>query len=487
MSKTKTSDKPAVAGRTGHRQLNLSTDPIRIETNFSRFPVHNLAKRGRINIEITEKTSAAAIAFRWEVSYNARYGQPGPLAYKVDSLIVNKRIDEAVVAGRSLPKLIRLGSLAGICEELEVADSGRNRSNIRRAIYQNAFAAINAKISYVSSDRSERHVEFGSTRYAVIFTGERLPSGGRADAVYILLNDLYRDLLSQSLRRPLDYNYLRSLPPAPQRFYELVSYQIYAAIKYRRARAKITYSELCLYAPQVRYYDFDHVKKQMYKITNPHRRSNYIAKVDYELGTDAEGNPDWNIYYTPGERARAEYRVFTDKNYRLSFGGADATAVQVPDVKTEIVEKNLDSMTEAVQAAVKTPDKPDDLLTEEQSDMLDRLTLIGISEVVAREFVVGSLEVAKRQLAALPFQKCDDKARFLVAAIKNDYRLPQAYAEAESKHEQMEKMKRNTKASKECRFCQGRNIHMIVVDERQAGRKCTHDEQVESSYKSVTY
>jgi integrase/recombinase XerD len=36
--------------------------------------------------------------FKWEVSYNSKHGQPGPLAYKVDTLIINRRIDEAKLA-----------------------------------------------------------------------------------------------------------------------------------------------------------------------------------------------------------------------------------------------------------------------------------------------------------------------------------------------------------------------------------------------------
>ena len=42
------------------------------------------------------------------------------------------------------------------------------------------------------------------------------------------------------------------------------------------------YSDYCKYAPQVRYGDFDHVKKQMYKLHVPHRESGYITKVDYQ-------------------------------------------------------------------------------------------------------------------------------------------------------------------------------------------------------------
>ena len=60
--------------------LNL----IRTETALSRYPVHRLAKKGNIEIELRNNETA----FKWEVSYNSKYGQPGPLAYKLDTLIM---------------------------------------------------------------------------------------------------------------------------------------------------------------------------------------------------------------------------------------------------------------------------------------------------------------------------------------------------------------------------------------------------------------
>src|SRR5207248_4158774 len=105
----------------------------------------------------------------------------------------------------------------------------------------------------------------------------------------------------------------KDLPPASQRFYELLSYQIFAALKHARPRAKLTYSEYCTYAPQTRYLDFDRVKKQMYKVHAPHRKSGYIAAVEFEATTDKENKPDWLMLYTPGPKARAEYRTFTTR------------------------------------------------------------------------------------------------------------------------------------------------------------------------------
>ena len=291
---------------------------IRIETALSRYPIHRLAKKGDITIDIQKTGMDDAKALLWEVSYNSKYGQPGPLAYKLDTIIVNRRIEEAIErGGGALGNVIKLGSLRDICRELGNSEGGESVQSVKRALLQNASAFINAKITYKtkefrteSAGQSERSLEAAFTRYSIIFTGEGLPDGRKADAVYLILADVYRDVLTHAVTRPLDYGYLKSLPPASQRFYEVVSYQIYASLRHNNPRAKLSYAEYCLLSTQVRYLDWDHVKKQMYKVHLPHLRSGYIAKIEYEASTDAEGEPDWIMYYTPGPNAVAEYRAF---------------------------------------------------------------------------------------------------------------------------------------------------------------------------------
>jgi hypothetical protein len=278
---------------------------IRVETALSRFPIHRLAKQGNAPIDLLRINDTGEADFKWEVSYNSKHGQPGPLAYKVDTLIVNRRIDEA---RRPLPEILKLGSLREICRELGFTD--HNTDQIKKALLQNASAFINAKLRYKQRNGRERWGEIGYTRYSVIFTGEQLPDGRMADAVYIILNPPYRELLNQVEVRPLDYDYLVELAPGPQRLYELLSFSMYGTIAHERPRAKLIYSDYCLYAPQTRYMQFDQVKKQMYKIHVPHRDSGYITKVHYQDILDREGNPDWEMLYTPGPKAFAEYQSF---------------------------------------------------------------------------------------------------------------------------------------------------------------------------------
>jgi hypothetical protein len=283
---------------------------IRAETALSRYPIHNLTKTEKIAIHIRQKGEIGETEIYWTVSPSREYGEPRQLAYKLDTLVINRRIDEA---GRPIPKLIRMGSLRDICKELELTPSGDNFSGIRTALLQNASAFITAKLMYRGADRLSRKFEAAFSRYSVVFTGEELPDGTKADAVYIFLNEHYWKLLNKAQFRPLDYAYQKNLKPAAHRFYELLSFAIFGALSKKRGEARLVYSDYCMRAPQERYFDRAQVQKQMYKIHRPHLESLYLADIRYEKSTDLEGNPDWEIYYTPGARARAQYALFSGR------------------------------------------------------------------------------------------------------------------------------------------------------------------------------
>ena len=104
--------------------------------------------------------------------------------------------------------------------------------------------------------------------------------------------------------------YLQALTPMAQRFYELLSYHLFATLKHRRPHATLRYGEYCLLATQQRYRAYEQVKKQMYKVHRPHLAAGYIAQVRSTATTDADGQPDWLLHYTPGPKARAEYAAF---------------------------------------------------------------------------------------------------------------------------------------------------------------------------------
>jgi hypothetical protein len=280
---------------------------LRTETVLSRFPIHNLTTHGRVSIHLRRTNAQGDLDYLWDVSTSAHYGPPGPLAYKLDTLVINRLLD---ALPRPVPTVLKVGSLRQVASQLALNTSGRQQEHLKSAFHQNASAYIVTKLRYRDRDGRQRRLEAGFTRYSVVFQGERLPDGTPADAVYLVLSEPYREILNHAPVRPLDYAYLQALTPMAQRFYEILSYHIFATLTHRRPHATLRYSEYCLLSTQQRYPGYAHVKKQMYKVHTPHVQSGYLAQVRVTATTDAEGQPDWLLHYTPGPKAQAEYRAF---------------------------------------------------------------------------------------------------------------------------------------------------------------------------------
>jgi len=391
---------------------------IRTETVLSRLPLHNLAKKGRVPIHITRQNVHGEIELYWQVSPNPAYGEPRQLAYKLDTIVIHHTIH---TLGRPLPKVLRLGSIAQICRDLEVAISGNGHARIKQALLQNAFVAILAKLRYTATDGTERTLEAGFTRYSVVFTGERLPDGTHADAVYLILNEPYWEVLNHAPTRPLDYDYLKALAPAAQRCYEIISYKLFAALKYGHPHAQLLYSEYCTFAAQQRYPDYTHVKKQMYKVHKPHVASGYLESVRYEATTDAEGHPDWLMTYVPGPKAHAEYAAF---NTRAGRRAARPAAGPQP---ARLAAAPAPSMALAAAAVPAAPSSPADETLSTQAHALVQhfhQRFHGTSDVApsARALIQARALMARYGL---------DQARHIVdfsvtAAQETDYR-PQTF------------------------------------------------------------
>jgi hypothetical protein len=314
------SDQNRAIGMLDLENLASEFSAVRVESVMSKLPLHTLSTQGQMQVRIERRDDKGELSLLWQVSPSSQFGEPRQLAYRLDTLIINKRLDEA---GTPTPKVIRLGSLRNICRELGLTESGHNLNDIKQSLSQNAGATIRAKLFYCDREGSQRKFEAVFNRYSVVFTGDTLPNGSEADGVFVVMNDIYQGFLNQVPLRPLDYNYLRQLSPSASRFYEIVSFRIYAALKYGWPKISLSYSEYCEASGQRRLTTGTEVSKQMYKLHKPHLVNGYLAKVEFEKTMDEEGRLNWNIWYVPGPRAKDEYIQFsTGKN---SSGTASET------------------------------------------------------------------------------------------------------------------------------------------------------------------
>jgi hypothetical protein len=271
----------------------------------TEMPVHRLSKKGGQEIRIIRRPpNGGQVTLYWKVEPNAVVGHPGQLAYRLDTWVIKRRLDQLP---RPIPRLIRVGDLRQIAREL---DLGGDTNAVKRAFEQNASAFIRAKVAYRARDGREETFEGYFNRYNVFFRGQSLPGGDRAETVYVSLNDPYHALINGSTWRPLDYRYLRMLTPAAQRLYELLSPKIFAAIKNGHPTAWIRYSEFCLLAVAKRQQTKRRMQSQMAAVHQPHRASGYFSTIAWRSERSTDGTLDWAIHYTPGPRARAEFEAF---------------------------------------------------------------------------------------------------------------------------------------------------------------------------------
>lgn len=277
----------------------------------TEMPVHQIAKRGQEEIRILRRAAQGGqVSMYWKVEPNLAVGRPGQLAYHLDTWVIKRRLDEL---RRPIPRLIRIGDLRAIAREL---GQGGDTNAVKRAFEQNATTFIRAKLTYRDASGCEDTLEGYFNRYTVFYRGQALPGGRRAETVYISLNDPYYGMLNRASWRPLDFAYMRQLPPAAQRMYELVSPRIFAAIKNQREGAWIRYSDLCALAVLTRQTTRRRMQIQMAAIHRPHLAAGYFARVAYRAAASDDDQPDWIIDYAPGPRARAEFEAFNGGSAR---------------------------------------------------------------------------------------------------------------------------------------------------------------------------
>jgi hypothetical protein len=146
--------------------------------------------------------------------------------------------------------------------------------------------------------------------------------------VYISLNDPYHALISGSTWRPLDYAYLRTLTPAAQRLYELISPKIFAAIKNGHPSAWIRYSDFCQLAVARCQQTKRRMQSQMAAVHRPHLASGYFDAISWRSERAADGSPDWIVHYTPGPRARTEFDAFNGLRQRARKSPSERSVVE---------------------------------------------------------------------------------------------------------------------------------------------------------------
>ncbi|MBU1290790.1 hypothetical protein KJ898_03180, partial [bacterium] len=152
-------------------------------------------------------------------------------------------------------------------------------------------------------------------------------------------------------------------------------------------------------------------KRQLNSGNDELKDTGFISKYDWS----ENGNKDWLIYYWPGERAKEEMK--------------------------RIKIKGINNWTEEYLPGAKEGVK---IFSKKRADLVDKLVELNVSKVTAENLIKSNdQELIKKWIEAINYSNADDKAAYLVKAIRENWQFPEEYLreiKEEKRKEEREKI-----------------------------------------------
>ena len=373
---------------------------INSEVNLLIFPFFSLSTKGLKNktttiYQETIKKGNQEINILWKVSSNSEYGYPGPFDRKVQQAI-SEILSEILKKEGEIKNPIPLGSLYNLCKRMNINYSGAEYRKIKEAFKKIKTTSIESKGTFYSKDNNQWVEDIFSLYDRVIFKGEKVTDNEIADDNYLFLGSWYLQNLNSFYIKPIDYYYLQSLKSKiASRLYEILGVKFYGLRNKRENFICYKYSKLCQLLPVTPHEQISLAKQQINPGNNELKDTGFISKFDWS----ENGNKDWLIYYWPGERAKEEMK------------------------RAEI--KGINNRTEEYLPGPKDRVK---IFYKEQIDLFNKLVKLNVSKVTAENLIKNNDQVLiEKWIEAINYSNADDKAAYLVKAIRENWQVPEEY------------------------------------------------------------
>ena len=420
---------------------------INSEVNLLVFPFFSLSTKGLKNKtkiiyrEIIKK-GKQEINLLWKVSSNSEYGYPGPFDRKVQQAI-SEILSEILKKEGEIKNPIPLGSLYNICKRMGISESaGENYRMIKKALERIRATTIKSIGTFYSKEGKQWVDDNFSLYDRIVFKGKELPENKIADDNYLFLGSWYLQNLNSFYIKPIDYNYLQSLKSKiASRLYEILGVKFYGLRNKRENFICYRYSKLCQLLPVTPHEYISLAKQQLDPGNNELRDTGFISKYEWS----ENGNKDWLISYWPGERAKEEIR-------RAKIKSIDnRTGKYLSDPKDEVK-----------------------IFSKEQAELINKLVKLNISKITAENLIKNNdQELIEKWVKAINYSNADDKAAYLVKAIRENWQVPDEYLREEREEQQKEEEKK---------------IEYIKIKQQEEENKKRQEEikKVEQIYNSLT-
>ena len=406
---------------------------INSEVNLLVFPFFALERKNtKLETEYREvvKRGDKKIEIIWNVSANAKYGYPGLFDREVHKAI-EQIISEILKEKGEIKNPIPLGSLYNLCKRMNIKNYGGSQyKKIKEALERVRATTIKSVGTFYLKEGKQWVDDNFGLYERVVFKGKELPENKIADDNYLFLGSWYLQNLNSFYIKPIDYNYLQSLKSKiASRLYEILGVKFYGLRNKREKFICYRYSKLCQLLPVTPHKYISLAKQQIDPGNHELQDTGFISKFDWS----ENGNKDWLIYYWPGERAKEEMKrakiksidgrtpVCVQPAYRANGAGRRTGREEyLPGPKEEVKE-----------------------FSKEQVDLVNKLLELNVSKVTAEKLIKNNdQELIKKWIEAINYSNANDKAAYLVKAIRENWQFPEEYLRRKRDEEQKEEEKK---------------------------------------------
>lgn len=291
---------------------------------------------------------------------------------------------------------------------MEITSSGgKNYRKVKEALERIRMTGIKSEGAFYHKGKKEWISKVFGLYDSIIFRGEQLEDGSIAEKNLLYLGNTYLQSLNSFNIKSIDYTYWRSLKSKiASRLYEILGVKFYGIRNKKEGFIRYKYSTLCQLLPVTPHEYISSAKRQLNSGNNELRDTGFISKFDWS----ENGNGDWLIYYWPGERAKEEMK-------RAKANSIDSrTGEYLPGQKREVKE-----------------------FSKEQVDLVNKLLELNVSKITAENLIKNNdQELIEKWIEAINYSNADDKAAYVVKAIRENWQFPEEYLREKREEQQKE-------------------------------------------------
>lgn len=381
---------------------------INAEVNLLIFPFFVLERKSKkLEIEYKDivKRGNKKIEIIWNVSANTKYGYPGLFDREVHK-VMEQIISEILKKDGEIKNPISF-SIYNLCNRMEITTSGgKNYRKVKEALERIRMTGIKSEGAFYHKGKKEWISKVFGLYDSIIFRGAELEDGSIAEKNLLYLGNIYLQSLNSFNIKPIDYTYWRSLESKiASRLYEILGIKFYGVRNKKEGFIRYKYSTLCQLLPVTPHEYISSAKRQLNSGNNELRDTGFISKFDWSKN----GNGDWLIYYWPGERAKEEMkrvRAFTNHQEEGLL----------PESKREVR-----------------------IFSKEQVNLVNKLLELNVSKITAENLIKNNdQELIEKWIGAINYSNADDKAAYIVKAIRENWQFPEEYLSKKREEERKE-------------------------------------------------